>query len=77
MTTAFAPNQRWTPAAGKRAKAREIMRLQTDPDGYPGVVWTQFWPNCGHTDISIMRESSFRAWIRKMCATMAEVTNEF
>lgn len=72
----LARNQRWTPAPGKRAKAREIVRLETDRQGYPSVVWSPFWPNCGHTGTSSMREDSFRTWIKRHKATCEEVVED-
>lgn len=62
--------QTWTPAPGKRAGRRRIGRLKTDLDGYPAVVYSPVWPNYwGTLPTSVIRESGFRAWIRKMQAT--------
>jgi hypothetical protein len=73
----LAPNQRWTPALGTRSKAREVVRLTITKGGYPGVTYAPFWPNCGHTETTTMREESFRSWIRKMRATCEVIEDEF
>lgn len=76
QTAELSPSQRWIPAPGKRAKAREIVRLKTDSDGYPAVVYAPFWINCGYTGTSTIRVEGFRAWIRKMRATCEVISNE-
>lgn len=70
-TTDLMAGQIWTPEPGRRAKAREIVKLD-DRYGVPHVFWSEFYPNYGHTDTSSMTVSSFRDWIRRRRATVNE-----
>lgn len=67
--TTLEVGQIWTPAPGKRAHAREVVRFNSDLDGYPTVVYSPFWRNCGHTGTSSIRVTGFKSWIRKMQAS--------
>lgn len=69
----LAVGQIWIPAHGRRTIAREINKL-ADNLGLPSVFWAPFWPNCGHTDTSVMTARGFHAWIREHRATLKEAT---
>jgi len=72
--TTLAVGQIWHPASKQRTKAREIVRLG-EWLGVPHVFWTEFYPNCGHTEVSPIRVEGFRAWIRKHKATIGNQTD--
>jgi hypothetical protein len=73
--TTLAVGQIWVPSDSRRARSREIVAFGVDSEGYPEVVWSEFWTNCGHTGRSHMRRDSFRTWIRKHSAVLAELEN--
>jgi len=77
MTSTYSPTvelavgQIWVPAKGRRTLAREINKISQDL-GVPTVSWAPFWPNCGHTETSIMTVRGFHAWIKEHRATLRE-----